>query len=145
MDDTTIIAFDVVPTDPSRPLSLAVEIDGRPIWNRTVTESHTITVPLLDIDHGLHCLRWIVSGKKSEYTVLDSHGTIVSDSLIQLRNVTIDEIDISSMLHTVAKYTHDCNGTSSLASYPLYSDMGCNGHAEMTFSTPLYLWLLEHI
>jgi hypothetical protein len=49
------------------------------------------------------------------------------------------------MVTEQAVYTHDFNGTQQEIQDEFYSEMGCNGTVSLKFSTPIYLWLLEHM
>ena len=146
MDNIVEIKFDVAPTSVAHPLSFAVELDGSVIWQRdAVTESASITVPVPDVDDTQHSLKLFVGGKKPEYTRIDQDGNIISDSLLKITNLTIDDLDMSDHLRYFATYTHDCNGTTEQRTEPVYSELGCNGIVELKFSTPVYLWLLEQM
>jgi hypothetical protein len=146
MDNIVEIKFNVAPPSVDRPLSLAVELDGSVIWQRdAVVEADTVTVPVPDVDDTQHVLRLIVGNKKPEYTRIDQDGNIISDSLLKITNLTMDELDMSDHLYHFATYTHDCNGTAEQRTETMYSDLGCNGVAEIKFSTPIYLWLLEQM
>lgn len=137
------IEFDVVPTDSNLPLALTVVLDGESVWqNNAVTETCKVSFTVDDAE-GKHVLRWHVSGKLPSYTKIDADGNIVSDSLLKIENFIIDDIDISNLIYVVATYTHDCNGTAEMKTYKMYEELGCNGVAELKFTTPLYLWLLE--
>jgi hypothetical protein len=37
------------------------------------------------------------------------------------------------------------NGTSEVTEDKFYSELGCNGTVSLKFTTPMYLWLLEHM
>lgn len=142
--DTISIEFDVAPSAPQLPLTFSVELDGQQVWHsNALTEAARITIPVADTDGEQHSLKWIVSNKTPQHTKLDANGNIVEDSVVRVHNLQIDGIDMSEYLYTFATYTHDCNGTTEQRVEPMYQDLGCNGVAELAFSTPIYLWLLE--
>lgn len=146
MKNSTTIEFDVTPTAPEWPLSLTVKMNDNVVWQQTqVTESCHVTVAIDDSVDAEHTLRWIIENKKPEHTKIDDSGVITQDSMIRIDNVIIDEIDITNYLHAMATYAHDYNGSSDPVVDKMYPDLGCNGIAELKFSTPVYLWLLENI
>ena len=51
----------------------------------------------------------------------------------------------TNMFVEQAVYTHDFNGTSKATENKFYGELGCNGTVSLKFSTPMYLWLLEHM
>jgi hypothetical protein len=146
MENTCAIEFDVVPTAPHSPLSLTVELDDKTVWQSTaVTETSHVRIEIDQSVEAEHSLRWILANKTHEHTVVDSEGNIVSDSMIQIQNLTMDDINLTAYLYTMATYTHDFNGTGQQQTDAMYADLGCNGVAELKFSTPVYLWLLEKL
>jgi hypothetical protein len=146
MKNNCLIEFDVNPTSPEFPLSLKVELDGQIVWeNSSITEPHRVEIDVDDEKTEDHSLKWIVGDKKPEYTKIDQEGNIVSDSLLQIKNFHISKIELMDYLHSIATYTHDFNGSKEKQTGPMYPDLGCNGVAELKFSTPLYLWLLENL
>lgn len=146
------ITFDVVPSDGTKPLSLTVKIDNHIAWQNTaVSDKCSAVIEINELadwfDHSLerHCLQFILDGKQSSHTVIDAQGNIVSDSLIKISNFMLDGIDLDVHMHNFSDYTHNFNGTGDFVTDKFYGDMGCNGTAEMKFSTPIYMWLLENL
>jgi hypothetical protein len=85
-----------------------------------------------------------MKGKTHQDTKIDEQGNIVEDSMIDICNVCLDEINIDQMMSDLAQYVHDGNGTESVQSiHRFYGHMGCNGRVQLKFSCPIYLWLLE--
>lgn len=143
---TTTFEFDVEPTAADRALNLAVLLDGQGCWQQDkITQPCHVVIDLDDSVDAEHSLQFVISGKTSEHTEVDSAGNIVSDSMLRLSNIHIDGINITDFIHTLATYTHDFNGSGTQITDKMYTDLGCNGVAELKFSTPLYLWLLENI
>jgi hypothetical protein len=146
MEDKVVIEFDIVPSRPEAPLGFETKLDGKVVWSTAaLTESQHVIVEVDDSQEGEHQLSWVLKGKLPEHTTVDEQGNIVKDSTVALKNVHVDGIDITPWLYRLAKYTHDCNGTSDTVTDPVYEDLGCNGEAELKFSTPLYLWILEQM
>jgi hypothetical protein len=146
MQQTTSIEFDVVPSKPQHPLSLTVELNGQVQWQQSaVTEKSHVIIQLDDSQITEHSIKLIVANKTPEHTKIDSEGNIIDDSVLILDNILMSDIDVTNFCHTFATYTHDLNGTGAMRTQPMYCELGCNGTAEMKFTTPIYLWLLEHI
>jgi hypothetical protein len=49
------------------------------------------------------------------------------------------------MITQQATYTHNFNGAGAETQEKFYGEIGCNGIVSLKFSTPIYLWLLEHM
>ena len=86
-----------------------------------------------------------MKNKTADHTVIDTHGTILEDSVLEFSDIKIDEIDIEEIFWFQAKYSHDFNGTGELTVENFYGSMGCNGTVEIDIITPMYMWLLENI
>ena len=146
MTDTIKLQFDIESTDITCPLSFEVFWDG-------VTQAHCfhvqekehVSIDLVDTQEAQHELRIVMSGKKPEHTQLDSNGAIVKDAMLRITRVVIDDMDITQLLQQVSIYEHDHNGHSAPLRETFFGDMGCNGTVTFRFSTPYYLWLLEHM
>ena len=103
-----------------------------------------IKIDMSDTD-GDHELRLILKNKKAEHTKIDDNGAIVSDATLTISGLAFDEIKLGHMVTELATYTHDFNGTKELVQDQFYGEMGCNGVVGLRFTTPVYLWLLEHM
>ena len=138
------IKFRATNTDPAIPLQLQVCMDDQILDSVTVTDAKhcAYNVTLADGDHEL---KLIMSGKTTAHTVLDPQGQIVTDVMLEFANVELDEINIGTMLQSLAVYTHDFNGTGDQVHDQFYHAMGCNGTVSLKFTTPVYLWLLENM
>ena len=98
-----------------------------------------------DDEGGEHELQFVMSGKTHQHTKIDEQGNILSDVLLELRDIVIDGIDISNMFYSHARYTHDFNGTQPQTTTTTHGSLGCNGVVSLKFSSPFYLWLLENM
>jgi hypothetical protein len=98
-----------------------------------------------DAEESEHVLTFEMSGKKPGHTTLDAEGNIINDAVLNISDIAFDDIGLGHMFTEVTKYHHDHNGTTESITQPFYGVMGCNGRAEMRFSTPIYLWLLENM
>lgn len=143
--DKTYITFDVRSTSTSKSLGLEVLLDSAVVYNNeSFISAESIQVELPE-NEAEHTLKIVLKNKTSEHTVLDPLGAIVQDANILVENIQIDGIDIEYNILRLITYTHDCNGTDQLKTRPFYSEMGCNGTVELKFTTPISLWLLEHM
>ena len=62
-----------------------------------------------------------------------------------ISDIQFDEIRLGHLVHELANYTHNFNGTGPYVVEPFSNSMGCNGTVSLKFTTPVYLWLLEHM
>jgi hypothetical protein len=99
----------------------------------------------LSDNDGEHELTFELFGKLPEYTQIDDAGSIVSDAVLGISGIEIDEIDIDQIVQFQSVYTHDFNGTQEPVDDKFYGSMGCNGTVRLKFTTPIYLWLLENM
>jgi len=145
MTSTVVIACQVNTNDASAGLGFEAWIDDSKFYDTDhVTESQTICMTLADTD-AEHELRLIMKNKTMNHTKLDADGNMVSDARLIVSDVTFDEIKLGHMLTELATYTHDFNGNGSATQDKFYGELGCNGTVSLKFSTPVYLWLLEHM
>jgi hypothetical protein len=98
-----------------------------------------------DVDDTDYTLEIVMSGKQSDHTVVDQDGVIQEDRVIEIGKIAIDDLELGQMFIEQAQYHHDFNGTQAATVDKFYGDMGCNGTVSLKFTTPSYLWLLEHL
>jgi len=145
MTDTISIAFDVATSNPDTKLGICIRLDGAVVHeNSHVSETYTVQHSMND-DDGEHLLSIELFGKLPEHTVVNDAGEIITDSVINVSNILFDDIDCSKIVTDYAVYKHDFNGSGSTIEDKFFSDIGCNGIVELKFTTPIYLWLLEHM
>ena len=132
--------------DTSIPLGLEVLLNGKSMFKTDhVTGPCKVTFDVND-NEATHKLEFVMTGKKAEHTKVNEHGEIQSDTLLKISNFEIDEILIDNLLTSNnVEYVHDFNGTKSPTVEKFYMTMGCNGTVTFNFTTPFYLWLLEHM
>lgn len=80
---------------------------------------------------------------KDKYQTVVENDQIVKDQLLNIDAISFDEIEIGFLRYSLSKY------------YPTQEDapqevtncvnLGWNGRWELKFTTPIYLWLLEHM
>jgi hypothetical protein len=145
MNQPTKITFTLKPTDATAKLGFETWIDDHKFYDTDhVTGSEQIAVDISD-DHAQHDLRLILKNKAAEHTKIDETGNIIADARLTITDMAFAEIPLGYLLTEQAIYEHDFNGTAQLVQDKFYGDMGCNGTVSLKFSSPIYLWLLEHM
>ena len=146
MSDTIKFQCDLSTTNPSVPLVFEVLLNDKSVFKLDqVTESCQVSVDINDEEGATQQLKFVMLGKTTEHTKIDDQGTITSDAMLAINNITIDGININMLLNDKSKYAHDFNGTQPAVEDKFYGNMGCNGTVTFEFTTPFYLWLLEHM
>jgi hypothetical protein len=145
MTDTVKISCILDTTDPVAALGFEVWIDDQQqVDIDHVTAQQQINLEINDQDAD-HVLRFVLKNKTTDHTRVDEHGNIVSDARLLVQGLAFDGIPLGQVFVDHAVYTHNYNGTGADVQTKFYGEMGCNGHVELKFSTPIYLWLLEHM
>ena len=138
-----ILEFDINTTRAESALGVRVSLDGITLYdNSHVTELYHFSHEISDED-GNHELSIEMYGKLPEHTKIIDTGEIVQDSLLLINNIAIDGIEFDQLAQNLIEYCHDFNGTQDPLVDKFFGTMGCNGHAQLKFTTPVYLWLLE--
>jgi hypothetical protein len=70
---------------------------------------------------------------------------MTKDARLKISDIEFDGIELDYMVTQQATYTHNFNGTGPETQENFYGEIGCNGTVSLKFSTPMYLWLLEHM
>lgn len=109
-----------------------------------VSQSQKISHVISDADHD-HCLKFVLKNKTAEHTQIDSENRIVKDACLLVSNLEFDGIPLGQVFFDLAQYEHNYNGTGASTQEKFYGEMGCNGTVTFKFSTPIYMWLLEHM
>ena len=145
MSDMIKFQCELSTTDHTVPLGFEVLLNDKSVFkNEHVTGLCQVMFEIEDNDDN-HVLQFKMTGKTTAHTKIDDQGNIVSDAMLQISDITIDEIMLDQLLPNSVIYEHDFNGTKNTVSEKFYGQMGCNGLATLTFTTPFYLWLLEHM
>jgi len=143
--DKVAISFDIESTDTSAPLGVQVKINNHVIFEHShVQEPVKFSYDQISDDEDQeYDLTIEMFGKLPQHTVLDDQGNINSDAMLMVKNVQFDRVDINQAFLDMTEYHHDFNGTQPPTKQRFFGNMGCNGQVKLTFSTPVYLWLLE--
>jgi hypothetical protein len=139
------ISFDVETSDSECPLGIQVWLDNLLLLSNTHVKQKIVFAHDMSDDDGKHQLRIVISGKTADHTQIDDQGNIIKDATFQISTVAIDGIDVNQLFLDRCVYTHDFNGTQPEIEDTFHGVAGCNGTIVFEFSTPIYLWLLEHM
>jgi hypothetical protein len=135
----------IVPTNATAALGMEIWLDDQIIFDQDhVQESHKFSTNFSD-DDGEHELRFVLKNKLPEHTLVDADNNIVSDARISVSGIEFDGIALNQLVPDLAEYQHNFNGTGELSIHKFYGELGCNGTVSLKFTTPIYLWLLEHM
>ena len=133
-------------TNPDVALGIKILIDDQTLFDSDhVTETVNVTADVSDEDGVDRVLRIELRGKNDSHTKIDTDGKILADTCILVDNFEFEDLDVTSVVNSVARYTHDTNGHDTLKEHAFYGELGCNGTVKMKFSTPVYIWLLENM
>lgn len=145
MDSTTTFSCRIGTTDPAATLGLEIWFDNQQILNVEHVQHNMDVAHNFNDQEGQQQLRFILKNKTFEHTKIGKNGEILKDACLTISNVTFEEIELGHVFTEQTTYTHDFNGTQAEIIDQFYGSMGCNGTVTLKFSTPIYLWLLEHM
>jgi len=143
--DTIKISLDVVNQSQHHNLGIELWIDKQKFFDNSISPGKHHIVHDFQAADGEHVLRAVLKNKTTEHTRVDQSGNIIEDALIHFGNIMLDEIDVTQLVYQLSQYVHDGNGSKTIAVHPFYGDMGCNGRVQLSFQSPVYLWLLENM
>lgn len=146
MSELTIeITCRIDTTEPSAQLGIQILLDNQTLLDSDhVSEAIEFKFNMPDND-GDHELKFVLKNKTATDTAIDDEGNIVKDARLTVSNLAFDEIELSQIFIDQAVYTHNFNGNGKTVQDKFYGELGCNGVVSLKFSTPVYLWLLEHM
>jgi len=139
--ETITFACQVQPTNSAVALGLRVVLDQATIFETAhVTETVQIKHEISDAD-GEHELTFELFGKLPEHTKITETGEIVSDALIEIGNITLDEIDLDQIFQLLAVYHHDFNGSQAPADHKFYiPPIPCRPRSPLSISSKSISW-----
>jgi len=141
----SVITFNINTTNADAKLAVEVWLDTQlKVAVDHVTELIPVSVAVID-DDGDHELRIVLKNKTVDDTTVDSEGNIVQDSCVAVDNFKFDDIEVDQLVSEQAVYRHRFNSDGPEIEDQFYWRMGCNGTVSLKFSTPIYIWLLEHM
>lgn len=145
MPNTAIISCDISTTDSEACLGLEIWLNDQVVRDIDhVRQAEKFSYEISDADHE-HALKFVLKNKTSQHTQIDEQNRIVKDACVTVKNLEFDGIPLGQVFFDLAQYEHDFNGTGGFTQQKFYGEMGCNGTVTFRFSTPIYMWLLEHM
>jgi len=144
---STQFSFVLTPSDPTAELGFETWINDQCVFQTDhVKETVTVSSHLPnDAVESQHTLKFVLTGKTQEHTQINENNEILKDATLTVTGLTFDGIELGSITNKLFSYQHNFNGTAADTVESFYGTMGCNGTAELKFSTPIYLWLLENM
>lgn len=138
------ISFTVDSTDYSAPLLLEVFVGDQEIYHDHIKELTPVQAEV-ELESGEWNLSFVMSNKQTAHTLVDVDGNIIKDARLKISDIKFDDIPLGQTFIDHSVYHHDFNGTQTAVQDKFYGEMGCNGRLILNFSTPIYVWLLEHM
>jgi hypothetical protein len=128
-------------------LTLVVRFDGQEIYRcpHLSSDFQDIAHEFDDSQEREHTMEIEMLGKTQDHTQVNESGDIISDRVVEIEDVALDDITLGHLLTEVAEYHHDGNGTRDSMQERFYGTIGCNGVVRLRFTSPIYLWLLENM
>jgi hypothetical protein len=141
--ETCLFSLKARATGPN--LTLRTYLDGQLIHEQVLTEVEHEFMQTFEDTESSHVFEIELANKTTEHTTVDEENRIVSDAVVEISEFALDGIELGHTFFANSKYTHDFNGTATQQTDPFYGTMGCNGRVRFEFTSPVYLWLLEHM
>lgn len=145
MNETVNFQCKITNTDTSAALGMEILLDGTSMFKiNHVAEVCDVEFAIND-EPATRRLEFVMTGKHQDHTKIDKMGNILSDALLEISQIIIDDVQLGPFVFVNAAYHHDFNGTKSAVKDKFFGAMGCNGKVVFEFNTPIYLWLLENL
>jgi len=131
----------------SKHSDLAVELwlDDSKFFDQPISQGIHKIGHTFNEDEAQHQFRIVLKNKQHHHTQIDQDGNIISDTLIDVKKICFDNVNIDIMMYEHARYRHNTNGTGEIADHKFHGHLGCNGEVILDFYTPFYIWLLENM
>ena len=109
-----------------------------------------------EVAEGEYNLNIELLNKGNADTVIDEQGNILSDLVLNIESVEIDEIELSTLKWTHSEYRpiypvkHVASVYKQTGEHPAETvkncvNLGWNGKWTLPFQSPFYVWLLENM
>ena len=131
-------------SDPAAKIAAEVWIDDQCLFESDHVSDHLVLIKF-DNTEGQHELQLVMKNKQATDTKIDESGVIVSDAVLEWRNIKFDGIKYDYPVQSLSRYYHDFNGTGAPTVEQFYGTTGCNGSVKLKFTTPLYKWMLSNM
>ena len=144
--NASTLEFDIVPSNVQQPLGAEVWFNDQCLLDQdqvigTVHVKHEFG----DDPEQRYVVKIVLKNKTAQHTQVNEKLEIVSDSVLEVKNFRLDDIDIDQIVRNRATYSHSFNSDSAKSDHKFYNTLGCNGTVEFEFSSPIYIWLLENM
>lgn len=139
------LSFQIDTTDASMGLGVEVWLDQTKLIDQDWVKDTILFRHEFEDNDSTRQLKFVLKNKKTDHTTVDDLGNILQDARILISNVAFDDIKLGHALTELAVYVHNTNGNTEIKQDKFYGEMGCNGTVTLEFTTPIYLWLLEHL
>tara|TARA_R100001163_G_C5057220_1_gene193739 strand:- start:1534 stop:1980 length:447 start_codon:yes stop_codon:yes gene_type:complete len=113
--------------------------------NTFVKGTQQYTIAFDDTDtHTEQCVKLVMLGKTQQHTKIDSNANILSDHYAMIKQIVIDEIDVTD-LYVNGNLCYYHTGSNNNKNGPLivdefYGFIGYNGDIKLEFTTPMWKW-----
>jgi|APSaa5957512576_1039674.scaffolds.fasta_scaffold10629_3 hypothetical protein len=133
------------------PLIVKIYINDIQIYNNTIQLSNKLTVPIPNIPNKTNNILFIICGKTDDHTLVDASGNITASTSVMVDNITISGVNLSIIPPNIVSsakvicYTHNYNGYRITVNEVLDNNLmlSYNGIVKLSFTTPIYDWLLN--
>lgn len=126
-------------------LNLKAFVDDTKFFDSSPTATSTqIGFSIVD-DEQQHTIKFVLSGKLSSDTELDSLGNFIKDTSIVINNFTFENVECDHWINQIITYSHNSNGHGAEIQDSFGGVMGCNGTASFNFQTPIFVWLMDNM
>ena len=127
----------------NNPPYLRISIGEDVLTDLPVTEEIVIEKELLVEDEKQYKLNFTLHDK-SKYDTVVEDGKIIKDTVVKIKQIELDDVDITSMLSiNQDSFYYVYNDLPE--KHTFYDTMGVNGTSTIEFTTPFYVWLLENL
>ena len=116
-----------------------VKLDSVVLFQGEISEPVCIKHELALVE-GDHMIEVILTNKDGRRDTIVEDGKIVKDMLLVVDSILLDEIDLGYLITSKSSYDTD-DGLN----HENMTHLGWNGSWKMNFSSPIYMWLLEHL
>lgn len=142
----SVLEFDIVPNNVQQPLGVEVWLNEQCLLdNDQVVETLHVQHNINDDVEKQHTVKIVLKNKTAQHTQINENSEIVSDSVIEVKNFKLAEVNIDKIVQEQSVYSHNFNRDNDYSDHAFYNTMGCNGIVKFDFFTPAYIWLLEHM
>lgn len=145
MANTYTVSCLIDTTNPKAKLGFEIWVDDDKVLDIDHVKEPTEFLREFPEDEAEHTLKFVMKNKTQFDTRIDYDGNILKDACLEIKQISFDGIQLTYPVLQQMTYMHDYNGFGQEVVDKFYGNMGCNGEAILTYSTPIYLWLLENI